>query len=138
MHGDDKFRYFDMISGERAPVCNTSPLSVYVDAVTVTITGDGREVVRLTIPRGLLEPNSASAGNGRFHTSHSERVQYLALHFGVMAEGAIPQRIVPSSLAVTADTRTSILGFVPYSVSKSCYGPEFIDVMNGRAEGYAC
>ena len=137
-YGDDKFRYFDMINRERVSICNTSPLYVYVDGVTVTITSDGSEVGRLVIPGGLLEPNSTSAGNGRFHTGFFERVQYLALHFDAMAEGVIPQRITPSSLVVTTDIRTSILGFIPYSASKSYYGLEFIDVMNGKGSEHSC
>ena len=75
---------------------------------------------------------------GQFTTGAHEEIQYLALHFDAMANDVIPQRIDPASLVITTEVRASILGFVPYSATKSYQAFDFIDMMNGIGEEHPC
>ena len=135
---DEGFSYFRMINGEKVSVCNPTMLYARINGLDITIINGGSQIGQLSLPGRFLEPNSAYVEQGQFTTGVQEEVQYLALHFDAMANDVIPQRIDPASLVITTEVRASILGFVPYSATKSYQAFDFTDMMNGIGEEHAC
>ena len=126
----EMFRLFDMINRNSIGICNTMPLYAHIDGITVTISNEGRQVGRLALPGGIIEPGLERTERGAFMTNSLEEAQYLALHFDAMHKGVIPERIHASSLVVTTAVNTRILGVIPYSSAASYQALAFIDTMN--------
>ena len=85
-----------------------------------------------------LPPSSITPVEGNFKSELFEEIQYLALHFDGMFSGATIMRIDPNKLIIVTETHTSLLGMIPYSVTKQFSALDFWNMMNQVDTKFSC
>ncbi len=134
----EKFSYFEIINNGKISICNTLPFYVTFDKLDVIMIFDQVEKGTLNIQGMTLPPSSITPVEGNFKSELFEEIQYLALHFDGMFSEATPIRIDPNRLIIVTETHTSLLGIIPYSVTKQFSALEFWNMMNQVDTKFSC
>ena len=134
----EKFSYFEIINNGKISICNTLPFYVTFDKLDVIMIFDQVEKGTLNIQGMTLPPSSITPVEGNFKSELFEEIQYLALHFDGMFSGATIMRIDPNKLIILTETHTSLLGIIPYSVTKQFSGLDFWNMMNQVDTKFSC
>ena len=130
----EKFTFFEMVNDGKINVCNTLPFYVNFDKIETMMFYEGKEKGVFSIQNIVLPPSSTANLQGVFSSEIFEEAQYLALHFDGMYSGATPVRIDPVKLDMVTEIHTSIMGIIPYSVTKQFSGIDFWNMMNENIE----
>jgi len=134
----EKFSYFEIINNGKISFCNPLPFYVTFDKLEVIMIFDQVEKGTLNIQGMTLPPSSITPVEGNFKSELFEEIQYLALHFDGMFSGATIMRIDPNKLIILTETHTSLLGIIPYSVTKQFSALDFWSMMNDKDGQYNC
>lgn len=132
------FRYFHLIGDGDILVCNSMPIQVTVNNLKISEFFDGQifgtyETSQISIPA-----SSSIAVDGTFFSDEYESAQYYALHYDSMFSGEQTIRIDPRKLSIQIDMDTSIIGIIPFTVSKDYSGWDFWNLMNEKDIEFAC
>ena len=132
------FRYFDLIGEGQIAVCNNMPIQVIIDSLKISEYFDGEVFGTYETSKISIPGSSSIAVDGTFLSENYESAQYYAFHYDSMFKGEQIIRIDPRKLSVQMEMDTSIIGIIPYTVSKQYSGWDFWNLMNGIDTEFTC
>jgi hypothetical protein len=130
----DSFNYFEMSNDGDITVCNPFPFFVHFTKLEIKTIYDQRDKGVFSADGVSIPPLSTSILSGKFSSENFAESQYLFMHLDGEFAGTAPIRIDPTKMFVTTEIHTSILGFIPYSVSEEFTGLEFNKIMKDQTE----
>lgn len=135
---EGQFRFFEMINDGTIEVCNPSPFFVNFKKFNIIMYLDGAPKGTFASEPVVIYPYSAIIVNGTFTSDTYSEAQYYAMHFDGQFSGDVPERIDPRKLLITTEVETSIIGVIPYTVTKQYAGLYFWETLNGSVGGFSC
>ena len=125
-----RFSFFEISNGKEIQICNSSPFYVSFDRIDVTMFYEEDNEGTYTVPSDTLPPSSASILEGNFRSESYAESQYTFLHMDGEFAGTAPIRLDPNKMFVILNIQTSILGFIPISISDQYRAFDFYNLMN--------
>ncbi len=124
------FSFFEASNGRAIAVCNASPFYVSMSGLDITVLYQGDEKGTYSFASGALAPYASSILNGTFRSESYAESQYIFLHMDGQFSGDVPARLDPGMMLVRTDVKTSILGVIPYSVTKEHPAYDYYSLVN--------
>lgn len=134
----DRFSFFEISNGRPIEVCNPSPFYVSFDRLTITMFYEDDDEGTYTITSQTLPASSLSILEGNFRSESYAESQYTFLHMDGQFAGTAPIRLDPNQMFVVTNIQTSILGFIPYSITQQHYAFDFYNIMNEKEGTFSC
>ena len=135
-HG--RFSFFEISNNRAIEVCNPTSAYLSFNKLTITMFYQNDNEGTYTIPGQSLPPSSLSLLDGSFRSELYAESQYTFLHMDAQFAGTAPIRLDPNEMFVVTDIHTSILGFIPYKVTKQYYAFDFYNIMNEKEGTFSC
>ena len=132
------FSYFDLINNEQVLFCNPSSLPANFKEIRISMNYVDKNIGVIHFSDVSVDSNSEIKKQGKFQTDDSKQIQYLALHFDGMYNGAIPTRIDSNNITIVTEIDSQVLGFIPFTKAKQYPGLEFWSLMNNQNADYNC
>lgn len=132
------FDYLTLVAGEqKVRLCNTAPVPLFVNQVTIAPFYDKEELGRFVID-GTVIPASASVDLFGTPVNTDSSTDIMMMYLDTEFSGNDIARIDGSKMTVLTQVDTKILGLIPYSSTQVYPGDYFLDMMNYRDGSFAC
>lgn len=135
-HG--QFSFFEISNGRAIEICNPSPFYVSFDRLDITMFYQEDNEGTYSLPSSTIPPSSISSIEGSFRSESFSESQYTFLHMDAQFGGTVPIRLDPNQMFVVTNIQTSILGFIPYSITKQYSAFDFDNMMNEEDGKISC
>ena len=138
---DAKGEEFNLISlayGGQLQVCNPVFLPVTFKKYQIDLIYLN-EIVGTYFVDGLtLAPSSSQVVKGKFEAESIPVAGITSLALDTELQGRDVGRVDAKQFSVVTRTDTNIMGFIPYSITKQYSGEVFYELMNEKADEFAC
>lgn len=131
---EGEFSYFDMSNQGAIEVCNPLPFLTTFNQFAIVTFFEGKPEGTYSVSTMTIPSLTTTELNGKYRSDEFAQSQYHFLHFDSMFSGTSPVRIDPNKFAVGTEIQTSIIGVIPYSITKQYSGMQFWKMMNGEGE----
>lgn len=135
-HGN--FSFFEISNGRAIEVCNPSPFYVSFDRMDISMFYQEDNEGTYSLPPSTIAPSTISIIEGSFRSESYAESQYTFLHMDGEFAGTAPIRLDPNQMFVVTNIQTSILGFIPYSITNQYSAFDFYNIMNEKDEKISC
>ena len=126
-----RFSFFEIGNGRPIEACNMSPFAAGFERLEITMFYQDDDKGTYVVGAGMLPP-ARSVLEGAFSSESYAESQYTFLHMDAQFGGTAPIRLDPSQMFVETSIRTSILGFIPYTINDRYAASEFYSMMNAE------
>ena len=136
--GKEKFNLFSLMYGAKLKVCNPSDLPITFNSYEISSVYDGDKLGTFHLRGSQIPPRSAAVLQGSFDSADTQTANIMSLFLDTEVQGTDVTKVDAKKLKITTEIKTSFLGVVPYTISKSYGGSEFFDLMNDKSGSFEC
>jgi len=134
----EEFNLISMAYGGQVQVCNPIFLPVTFKKYQIDLIYLN-EIVGTYFVDGLtLAPSSSQVVKGKFEAESIPVAGITSLALDTELQGRDVGRVDAKQFSVITRTEIGIMDFIPYSITKQYPGDVFYDLMNKRADEFAC
>lgn len=136
--GKDGFNLFSLMYGARLEVCNPSNLSIMFSSYEISSVYKGDMLGTFYLGGGQILPKSSAVLQGKFDADDKKIANIMSLFLDTEVQGSDVTKVDAKKLEIVTKLKTSFLGIIPYTMSKSYGGSEFFDLMNDKDGYFEC
>ena len=136
-HQKGSFDFITMMHGGKIQLCNTAELPVSVNGINMDLYFDNQKLGTYLVEPVAIKGNSMVEVNGRSDMKEKS-TQIMLLFMDTEFSGTDIARVDSNRMYVQVNYNTSILGFIPFTVSNAYSGYEFHQTMNDADNSFAC
>ena len=134
------FDYLTMLNGGILEVCNTSFIPLKFDGLSIEVFYREDQVGVFSVPdtsatatttATIVQPNTTIEVSGKGKMT-SLAGQIVSMYLDTEISGRDLARVDSDEMTVITSIDTTLLGVIPYSVTKQYTGQEFFEIMNGQ------
>lgn len=131
------FDYIVMMHGGKIQLCNTSEFPVSTSGIIMDLYFDNQKLGTFSVEPVTINANSMIEVDGS--SDMKERSSPIMLLFmNTEFAGTDIAKIDSSKMFVQVNYNTTVLGFIPITVSDVYSGYEFYQIMNGINDNFQC
>ena len=131
------FDYIVMMHGGNVQLCNTSEFPVSINGINMDLYFDNQKLGTYFVEPVTINPNSMIEVNG-ISDMKDNSSPIMLLFMNTEFAGTDIARIDSSKMFVQVNYNTSILGFIPITISNVYSGYEFYQIMNDANNEFPC
>ncbi|KAF6243640.1 hypothetical protein C6988_02165 [Nitrosopumilus sp. b1] len=136
-HQKGAFDFIAMMHGGKISLCNTSAFPVSIGGINMDLYFDNQKLGTYFIEPITIEGKSIVETSGRSDMKEKSS-QAMLLFMDTEFSGTDIARVDSSRMFVQVNYITSILGFIPITVSNVYSGYEFHQIMNDANGDFSC
>lgn len=136
-HQKGSFDFIGMMHGGKIQLCNTSEVPISISGINMDLYFNNQKLGTYSVEPVAIKENSSVEVNGR--SDMKEKLSQIMLFFmDTEFSGTDIARVDSNRMFVQVNYNTSILGFIPITVSDVYSGYEFHQTMNDVNDSFQC
>jgi len=139
MNRDGKFSFFYLGNrGSQLEVCNSLPFPASFYRYDIEIIYKSNKLGTFSTGGATIAPTSSSVIEGKLNTEKYQATLIYFLNFDTEFSGTNVPTIDVKNIRVNTKLDTSIIGVIPYSITREYSGIEFVNFMNQGSGSISC